>query len=176
MAADNLTQLFDFEGQFEVAAQAILTSAGILAFISQQPEQMPTLSTGVGFDLGPALDQLTDTLPTVPGWPANTAKPQEYFRYTGNLEFEVSCPRDDQGAQDPAVRTMLSQLRGMIRAAMMRIMEPFNATNLPFYEVSDIRPNATSNGYNGARNVDFSTLRFVITFAIRPTAWPAWTP
>jgi hypothetical protein len=175
MPATNLTELFDFEGQFEQAMQAILVANGITAYISEQTVKLPLLNTGIGFDVSPALDVLTD-IPKPTNWPADTAPPQEYFRYTGTLEFRVEVPRDENGASVTGVNTMMSQVRATIRAAMMRCCAPFTATNLPYYEIGDIKPNGTTSGRasNGVRNVDFCSLRFVVTFEIRPTAWPAW--
>lgn len=173
MAAPNLTALFDFEGQFEDAAQAILVATGIAAYISQQAAKMPLLNTGIGFDVNPAIDELTQ-IPAPNNWPVGQAAPQEYFRYTGNMEFRVEVPRDNDNASVTGVDTLMQQIRGQIRAAMMRCCMPFTATNLPYYRVSDIRPNGTTTGYEAQRNIDFCSVRFVITWAIQPTAWPAW--
>lgn len=173
MPAANLTELFDFEGQFESATQAILVATGIAAYISQQAEKMPLLSTGIGLDVNPAIDEL-EQIPAPSNWTAGQAAPQEYFRYTGNLELRVEVPRDQNGASVAGVDTLMSQIRGQVRAAMMRSCMPFTQVNLPLYRVSDIKPNGTSTGYEAARNVDFCSLRFVITWAIQPTAWPAW--
>lgn len=173
MPATNLTELLDFEAQFESAAQAILVSAGIDAYISEQAEKLPLLNTGIGFDAGPALDQLT-FLPKPTNWPADREPPQEYFRYTGNLEFRVEVPRDAHAANVVGVVTMLGQVRGKIRSAMLLCVAPFNATNLPYYRVSDIRPNGSTTGWEGVRNIDFCSLRFALTWQINPTAWPVW--
>lgn len=175
MPAQTLEQLFDFEGQFEEAIQTILVASGIAAYISEQAVRLPLLNTGIGFDPGPALDVLTD-IPKPTNWPAGDPPPQEYFRYPGSLEFRVEVARDANGATVAGVDTMLRQVRARIRATMMRTCVPFTAVNLPFYEIGDIRPNGTTSGRatNGVRNVDFTSVRFAITFAIRPTAWPAW--
>lgn len=173
MAAPNLETLFDFEGQFEQAAQAVLDANGVTAFISQQAEKLPQINTGIGLDINPALDEL-EQIPAPNNWPVGQPPPQEYFRYTGNLEFRVEVPRDDNASAVSGVDTMMSELRGKVRAAMMRCCMPFNDSNLPYYRVSDIRPNGTTTGWEQVRNVDFCSLRFVITFAIQPSAWPAW--
>lgn len=173
MAAPNLTTLFDFEGQFEQAAQAILTASGIAAYISQEALKLPGLYTGVGFDVNPALDVL-EQIPKPNNWPVGQAAPQEYFRYTGNLDFIAEVRRDNQGASVTGVDTMMSQLRGQLRAAFMRCVMPFTNTNLPYYRVTDIRPNGTTTGFNQIENVDFCSVRFVVTFQIQPEAWPAW--
>ena len=184
MAAQDLTELFDFETAFETAAQTILTDAGIVAYISQQNVTKALISTGIGFDLGPAIDELASLDPAAgypalqPSWPANQAPPQEYFRYTAGLEFSVEVPRDqNQITPAPAdgVDQLLAQIRAKIRTAMMRVMFPFNDTNLPLYRVTDIRPNGTTTGFEAVRNIDFVSLRFSLTFQIKPSAWPAWT-
>lgn len=175
MPATNLRELFDFEGQFERAMQAVLAANGVTAYMESQTVKLPLLNTGIGFDVSPALDVLTD-IPAPTNWPANTPPPQEYFRYTGALEFRVEVPRDAAGNTLPGVSSMMSQIRSTIRAAMMRCCSPFTAANLPWYEIGDIKPNGTTSGRatNGVRNIDFCSVRFVVTFEIRPTAWPAW--
>lgn len=173
MPATNLPELFDFEGQFETATQAILVATGIAAYISQQAEKMPELNTGIALDVNPAIDELTQ-IPSPSNWPAGQAAPQEYFRYTASLELRIEVARDQNGASVAGLDTMLSQVRGQIRAAMMRCVMPFTDANLPYYRVSDIKPNGTTTGFEAVRNTDFCSLRFVITFAIQPTAWPAW--
>lgn len=174
MAAPSLAALLDFESQFETAAQAILADAGIYAVISQQNEKTPGIFTGVGFDTGPALDQLT-FLPLASG---QTPPPyQEYFRYTGSLELEVAVPRDSvrQPTED-GVDSFLGQVRGLIRGTFLRAIWPFDDTNLPYLRVSDIRPNGTTTGFDQPQNRDTVLLRFLITFAIQPTAWPSGFP
>ncbi len=175
MAATDLTQLFDFEGAFEDAAQVILATNGITAFISQQADKIPLIAAEIGCDIGPAIDELNQ-IPAPTNWPANQAPPQEYFRYVAALEFVVEVPRDQEGQViDPSsVATLLREVRGRIRAAMMRVVYPFNGTNLPLYKVTDIRPNGTTTGFEAKRNIDFCSLRFLATFEIRPDAWPAW--
>ncbi len=173
MPATNLPELFDFEGQFETATQAILVASGIATYISQQAVKLPLISTALGLDVNPAIDELTQ-IPAPTNWPAGQPPPQEYFRYTGNLEIRVEVPRDQNGASMPGVDTLLSQIRGQVRAAMMRSCAPYTDANLPLYRVSDIKPNGTSTGYESVRNIDFCSLRFVLTWAIQPGAWPAW--
>ncbi len=171
--APNLPTLFDFEGQFEDAAQAILVASGIAAYISQEALKMPLLSTGIAFDVGPALDELNQ-LPKPSNWPADTAAPQDYFRYTGSIEFSVSVPRDDDDASLPGVQTLMRQIRGQIRAAMMRVVFPFNDTNLPYLRVTDIRPAGASTSTQQPRNVDVCSMRFEVSFLIQDGAWPDW--
>lgn len=176
--APDLPTLLDFEGQFEAAAQAVLATAGIVAYISQQSVKLPLINTVLAADLGPAFDELTElALPST--WPANSAPPQEYFRFTLNLEMRVEVPRDQEvpdPLNPPDVDTLLRTLRGQIRAAFLRILFPFNDTNLPYYRVSDIRPNGAITGFAPQRNIDFCSVRYLITFTIQPGAWPAWNP
>lgn len=174
MAAPNLTALFDFEGQFESATQGILTASGITNDISQQGIKEELINTGIALDVNPAIDELTQ-IPAPLNWPVGQPPPQEYFRYTGNLELRVEVARD-LNAEDPGagVDTMMSTIRGKLRALMMRCCMPYTDVNLPYYRVSDIKPNGTTTGFDSARNIDVCSLRFIITWAIKPTAWPAW--
>lgn len=173
MAATSLAELYDFEGQFEGAAQNILAAAEIVSFISQQKKQLPLINTGVAFEVGPALNQLT-FLPLASG--QTNPVEQEYFRYTGTLDLRVEVARDTARSPSTAVDTFLAQIRGMIRGLFMRSQWPFQDSNLPYYRVSDIIPAGTVTGYDSVRNTDAVNLRFTITFAIQPTAWPAGFP
>ena len=173
MPATSLTQLFDCEGQFEAAAQAVLATSGVNAFISQSTKQLPLINTGVNFDLGPALDELT-FLPQ--GGQSGTSSEQEYFRYTGTLELRVEVNRDTAKQPIDGAVSFLATVRALVRGAFMRSQWPFDDTNLPFYRVSDIRPNGSTDGFDVVRNVDMSALRFEVTFAIQPTAWPTGFP
>ncbi len=173
MPASDLAQLFDFEGQFEAAAQGVLDSSQIVSFISQAKKQLPLINTGIDFQCGEAIDNLT-FLPLASG--QTTPVEQEYFRYTGTLELTVEVPRDTARAPTDAVSSFLDQIRGLVRAAFTRSQWPFQDSNLPYYRVSDIRPMGTTTGFNQVRNTDEVSLRFLITFAIQPTAWPTGFP
>lgn len=175
MAAPDLPTLFDFEGQFETAAQSVLSSQAITSFISQEVTsgRLPLINTGIGLDVGPALDVLTQ-LPPPATWPADQAPPQEYFRFPGNLEFRIEVPRDMSAIMNPNVPTLFRQIRGKLRAAMMRSCAPFTAANLPWYVVTDIKPGGASTGWELQRNLDYCSLRWAVWWSIRPDAWPVW--
>ncbi len=176
--AQDFTELFDFESAFETAAQTILENAGITAYISQQNVTKALIGTGISMDIGAALDELTQ-LAKPANWPSGQQPPQEYFRYTGSIVFTVEVPRDQNAISPvptpPEVSKVLAQVRAKIRTAMMRVLMPFDDTNLPLYRVTDIRPNGTSTGFEAVRNIDYTSLRFDVSFLIQPTAWPAWT-
>lgn len=172
--APSLTALLDFETQFEAATQAILETSGIAAYVSEQQQKLPLIHTGINFECGPAIDQLT-FLP-LGGQP--TQVQQEFFRYQGTLEFMISVNRDTpREGTDAGSTTFLTQCRGRIRAAFLQSQWPFDDTNLPYYRVSEIRPNgAASLTGDGALNTDIISLRFLVTFAIQPGAWPTGFP
>ena len=173
MAAPTIAALLDFEAAFEKAAQAILGTSGINAYISQQDVATPLIQTAVGFDTNGALDELT----ILPLGGRSAQDLQDFFRYTGTLTLEVSVSRDTARLPtDGGTAGFLSQCRGRIRAAMMMSQWPFNDTNLPYYRVSEIRPMGTTTGFEQARNVDLVSMKFGVTFAIQPTAWPAGFP
>lgn len=183
MPAPNLTTLFDFEGQFEEAAQAVLHAVLVSAYVTGQDEQVPEINTAIAFDLGPAVAEKFVQLTKPASWPAGIdprtgrpfANPQEYFMYSATLEFRVEVPRDDREPTTPGVRSMLSQIRGALRAEMMQCVRPFNNVNLPYYQVNRIRPEGTSTGPGGGnKNTDVTILRFTIGFEILKGAWPAW--
>jgi hypothetical protein len=171
--APSFEKLFDFETNFEAAGQALLASTGVTAFISQQTQQLGNrqVYTGIGLDMGPALDELMQLEPP-PGWPDDHEPPAEFFRYDAGFELRVAVQRDKNATPDPTVDTLMAFVRGRIRANMMMSCAPFNPTNLPYYRVSMIRPNGSSWGYEGARNVDFQNLRYAIRFAMLKESFP----
>lgn len=168
--APNFATLFDFEGKFEAAAQTVLETAGINAFISRQTDKLPLISTGVVFSVGSAIDELT-FLPLDVG---QTPPPsQEYFRYVGNLQLRLEVERDTQKPPVSAgVSSFFAEARGLIRRAFMRSQWPFQDSNLLYYRVSNIRPNGGTEGFDSQRNVDSLILQFEVTFAIMQDAWP----
>jgi hypothetical protein len=172
--APNLPALLDFESQIEAATQSVLAAAGVTAFISQQAAEIPDINTGIGCDVGAAIDLLTQ-IPGGPTWPAGTPLPQEYFRYPASLELIVEVPRDTQGATLPGVPTMLAQIRGLVRASLLRVIMPFNDSNMPYLRVTDIKPAGTTTGTMPAKALDFCSIRFSLTFEIKPDSWPDWS-
>jgi hypothetical protein len=176
MPAPSLDVLLNFEENFEEVGQAVLTTAGVTSFISQQQQQLfsgRSIYTGIGLDLGSALDELAQ-IPKPGDWPANTPPPVEFFRYDATLVFRVAVQRDANASPDPNVGTLFAFVRSRIRNSMMLCTAPFNSTNLPYYSVSSIRPAGSTWGYETQRNVDFQELRWALRFAINNDAWPAW--
>lgn len=172
MPAPSLAALLDFESQFESAAQAILASSGINAFISQHEAKLPPIATGISFDVGSAFDELT----ILPLGGQTVQQQQDFFRYQGSLTVEVSVSRDT--SPDPAngAASFLGQVRALVRAAFMQSQWPFQDSNLPWLRVSQIRPDGTTSGFQQVRNVDIVSLRFAVDYAIQPSAWPAGFP
>lgn len=173
MPATNLAQLLNFEGNFETAAYSLLVSEGVVAAITEGQTNLPLVVTGIGVDVAPAIDEL-QILTKPNNWPGGTPPPQEYFRYPASIEFRIEIPRDKNGTSYAGALNLMGEVRGKIRSFMLRCVAPFNANNLPFYEIGDIKPAGASFGWDSTRNVDFSWLRYQMTFAIRPTAWPTW--
>ncbi len=173
MAAPSLAALLNFEDQFEDAAQAILESAGVVSFVSQSKDKLPLINTGVGFECGAALDQLT-FLPLASG--QTQPSEQEYFRYVGNLELRIEVNRDTERAPLESTYNFLGTIRGLVRGSFLYSQWPFDDTNLPWLRVSDLRPNGSSTGFEAARNIDSFIQRYQVTFAINPAAWPTGFP
>lgn len=175
MPAPNLTALYNFEGQFETAAQGILANVLIDAYKTNDPQvKLPVQHVAISFNLGPAIEGEFAQLPKPASWPVGAPPPQEYFRYNGTLEYRVQVPRDETDPTTEGVDTLFEQIRGKLREEMMQSVRPFNEVNLPYYKVSRVRPDGANNGENAEGNADRMFLRFVITFEIRKDAWPAW--
>src|SRR5688572_19987630 len=121
MPAANLTELFDFEGQFERAATGILRAVMIDAYSMGHDEQLPQENCAVRFDVGGAAENEFAILPKPASWPDvdETGKrisgPQEYRIYSATLEFRVKVPRDEQQPTTAGVYSKLSQVRGKLR-------------------------------------------------------------
>lgn len=176
MPAPSLEVLFNFEGNFETVGQTVLANSGVVSFISQQQVQLfkgRDIYTGVGLDLGGAIDELAQ-IPKPGNWPVGMEPPVEFFRYDAQMVFRVAVKRDKNSSPDPNVDTLFAYVRSKIRNAMMLCCAPFNGTSLPYYAVSNLRPAGSTWGYETARNIDFQEMRWALRFAINRSAWPAW--
>lgn len=173
MAAPSLGALLNFEDQFEAATQGVLETSGVVSFVSQSTDKLPLINTGINFECGAALDQLT-FLPLAPG--QTQPQEQEYFRFVGNLELRVEVNRDTARAPLDGTYSFLGTVRGLVRGAFLYSQWPFDDSNLPWLRVSDLRPNGSSTGFDTVRNVDSFIQRYQVTFTIQPTAWPTGFP
>lgn len=170
MPAPSMDELMEFEGNFELAAATALATSGVTAFIEATQAKLPLIYTGIGFDAGTALDDLTFT-PKPAGWPVDREPPQDYFHYDGTLDFRISVPRDKNASPNPDVDTLMGFCRARIRGYFRLSVGPFVGL-LPYYRVSSIRPLGSQHGYEAQRNIDFQNLRFGVRWAIVPDAWP----
>ena len=161
-AASSWEELLDFEEQFEAAALAVIAGAAIPALVAKSAEEPAELNCAVNFIPGAA----TGSRQLVAGR-------QEYDRYVGVLELEVSGTRPfDAGSETAGVSTRLAEVRAKLRNLFRESQWPFNDDNLPFYRVSRLQPDGTVNGIIEATMQDTVLLRFKVEFGIQPGAWP----
>lgn len=177
MPAYTLAQLHAFEDQFTGAVIAILTAGGITGAIGdgEDADLSDEIAT-VGFAVGPA----TGATALIPATALETiSNRQEYNQFVGTLTIMYHLPRTRSSEAVtglPGVRRVLGQKTGLIRSLFLRSLLPFDATNLPYLEVSAIVPQGTTYGaspYDGEEHqIDAAILSWQITFAIRRSAWP----
>lgn len=169
MAADNLYQLFGFADQFSDAAGGILAAAGFSNPYSRGSSDAVTdTATFIRFDPGPA----TGAVCLIPR--GSYRGRSEYCQFTGTLAVQRQRPRKGNAtvADIEGVQRELGRDAGKISACFLRARLPFTADNLPWLEVSDIRPQGAEFGVDERHHIDGVTLTWLITFAIRLSAWP----
>lgn len=169
MAADNLYQLLAFSDQFSIAAGEILAAAGFTNPYSRGGSAAITdTATFVRFDLGGA----TGAVCLIPRGPYRGRS--EFCQFTGALAVQRTRPRKANATVEDiaGIQRELGRDAGKIAALFLRARLPFTEENLPWLEVSEIRPQGVEFGVDEDRKLDGVTLTWSVTFAIRLSAWP----
>lgn len=163
MPAQDKKQVFNFENNFERAAQSALAAAGYNeAFIEGGKSELPPSRLEVSFTVGEALNESTLE---------NGDRVYDYF--SGRLSVRIVTFRpEDQPSLLPGVSTLHSEWAAGVRAAMQERAAPFTRDNLPLYTVTTIRPLGSARDLDPRWLEDFTRLDFHVEFGIRPDAWP----
>jgi hypothetical protein len=166
MAAPDLETLFDFETNFELAAQTFLSDALDVAvsfiYRSLEQEDFELPRAHVEFQLGEALDP--------PG--KRTDEPGElaYVKYGATLNVVIVSDGTDAKSQAEH-RTLRAKARAALEiAATNWDFEVSSESVLPYYEVNYMRPSGTQ--YEADGDIITSELSYQVFFSINDDAWP----
>ena len=165
MPATDERQIFNFEHNFERAVESILEGAGITAMIQGANESLPESRVEITFAAGEALN--TSLHPSDPDQLI-------YDFFYGTLTLRVVTVRpDDRPSLIPGVGQLHEQWAAAVRQLLQERLNPFTTTNLPYYAVKTIRPQASARDLDPRWMEDYTRLNFAIEFGIRSDAWPA---
>jgi len=166
MAAPDLEALFDFETNFELAAQSFIESelnvstSMLYRSLEQDDYILPRIR--IRLNLGEALDP--------PGKRFDDLGNLAYVKYSAEIEFTVQTD-----ATEAASEVEHRSLRAKLRAAMEIEALNFSKTIdgepiLPYYQVTYIRPTGTETDTDG--DIIESVLTYQMFFNIKDDAWP----
>jgi len=152
MKATSLSDLLSFEKHFEDSSISFLSTAtGIPAFPA----------TGGDFLITPRLEVLFSSSGAELPYDQNG----EFLKY--NASFEVGIVTDFALEQD---REIHLGIVGSVRKELLQCSDNWNFTNLPYYSVKLLRPNATMREVDG--EIQRTILSFEIKFRIKEEAFP----
>ena len=161
MAAPDLGTLYEFEKNFEDAAETFLEAAvGISCFPSASLDDFVTPRLVIEFTSGPATLPVDAPITSVPALAAG-----EYRKH--DAEFMVAVVTDPTAGQTRA--THFSYV-GLTRVALLRSQDSWDTTTLPYYDMKFIRQTGTMREVEG--DFQISTISYEIKFSIRDDAWP----
>lgn len=164
MSAPDLETLYQFEKEFEDAAETFLESAvGISCFPSASGENFVTPRLEIEFLTGEA------TLPDDSPIDVSPALAQgEYLKH--DATFEVRVITDGTAGQ---TRADHFSYVGKTRVALLRSSSNWNASTLPWYGLKFIRQLETRREVDGDHQL--TSIIYLIKFAIRSNAFPTTT-
>lgn len=170
MAAPDLEALFDFETNFELAAQSFIEAdlgvpvSIIYRTLEQDEFDFPRIH--VQFEVGEALDPPVKRQDGV----AELA----YGKYQGTMTLTIVSDGTDSGSEIEH-RSNRAKLRAAMEIGADNFTSEINGSPiLPYYEVNYLRPTGTILEVDG-ESIQ-STLSYSIFFSIRDDAWPEPEP
>jgi hypothetical protein len=161
MAAPNLSELYQFEKNFENAAVTFLESAvGIECFPSVSTEDFITPRLIIEFATGEAELPVDAPITSVPALALG-----EYRKHSA--EFIATIVTDPTAGQ---TRDNHMDYCGLTRVALLRSQSNWDTTTLPYYDLKFIRQVGTLREVDG--DFQITALTYQIRFSIRDDAWP----
>jgi hypothetical protein len=167
MAATSDLQLFNFEYNFERAAESILEAGGYLStFIQGSSATLPASRIEVTFASGAAINQAI--------YPLDPAQ-EVYDFFEGRLSLRIVTERTAEAGPSlvSGVGPMHEEWAAAVRMLLQERRDPFTSTNLPYYAVKTIRQVGTQRDLDPRWMEDYTRIDFAIQFGIRSPAWPA---
>jgi len=155
MPAPNLATLFEIEEQINTAATGVL-SAAAPAFYAHDTRERPADHITVTAELGAAN--------------GHCSQAGEWDSWAFRLKVEVFTERN----KDEPLPTRHAAIKGNVRALLSRLSAKFSTGNLPYVQITLLRPENTTVEYRNEqqRAQDVTSLEYAGTVAVRPDAWP----
>lgn len=152
--------LYDFETNFETAAQTILDDSGITAHIRGSEDEI---------DRGNAVLVEFQENNAIPDHKVEYQGKYYHDIYTGTLSITVQICRPDDPGEIGETTTRFRYVRRKLREIFRQAEFPFTSNNLPCYTVLDILPAGTANTIDADTVSDVCTVQFALVFALNFT-------
>lgn len=170
MSAPNIQTVYDFETPFELALKNILAAI----FAAQTPAIVCQITTQadapikdtprveIQFQPGNALSQRTAL---------GNASPAKQVPNAFNGRFVVSiyATRTISAGN----QALLPAIRGLVRYALSAGAKVFKDTNLPYWQILEMLPEASTPVIFDAKEQAGTELTYSVQFAIANSAWPS---
>lgn len=157
MPAPDLDTLYKFEDNIETAVVTVLTALSVTCKKQREDVTRVTPMVSVQVAMGEARPDHGYQSPADNQW--------RYDMFRGAIRLELVTNRNDNNSQHPT-------LRATIRKAFSKD-GAFDASNLPYYTVWNLRPTGTSPEVETEDRHDVSTMDYEFELWIKPDAWPS---
>lgn len=170
MPATSEKQLYNFSNNFERAVDSILEALGIPTLIQGANATLPASRVEVMFQRGAPLNEgVRPDGQTV------------YDYWSGTLSFRIVTVRPEtQPSLISGVSTLHEEFAATILSTFKQrwvsdpeeYLTPFTDANLPYYQVTKLRPEAEVRDFDPRWMEDFTRHTYAVEFGIRSDAWP----
>ena len=159
MAATSLNDLNNYEYHWETAAVTFLNSdigISVVRTVTEDSLILPRIE--IQFMVEDAFE------PYAPRNGGSSSTTQDYRAFNSNLQVRVITDNATGGTSSHAT------YRSGVRTSLMRSGTNWNSTNLPYYDLKEIRPSGTEYDADGDLNV--TQMNYSLVWEIRNDAWP----
>ena len=160
--------LFELEALVPAAAREVLLARTPDVLTPGSSAKTPRSMTAVRFELGGVTGR--QCVRAVGGQPVT-----DFCEYTGTLSVDLGVAREENtpsgGADAPVVSRALTAELAAIRALFLNHPNPF-VNRLPYWQVTELRPQPTAYDLDPERQIDFATLSWQLTLTLLPGAFP----
>ena len=159
MAATDLNDLNNFEYHWETAAVTFLTTdvgISVVRTVTEDSLVLPRIE--IQFMVEDAFE------PAAPHNGGSSSSTLDFRAFNANVQVRVITDNATGGSAVHAT------YRSKVRTALMRSGTNWDSTNLPYYDLKEIRPSGTEYDTDGDVNV--TQLNYSLVWEIRDDAWP----
>lgn len=160
MAATDLNDLNNFEYHWETAGVTFLNAdlgIPVVRTVTEDSLVLPRIE--IQFMVEDAFE------PFAPHNGGASSSTQDYRAFNAIFQARIITDNSTGGAAAHAT------YRSKVRTALMRSGANWGATNLPYYDLKEIRPSSTE--YDAEGDVNVTQLNYSLVWEIRDDAWPA---